>query len=84
MAYLVLMERASIGELTTTDAEDLTVTDRSAFRIAARMRSFRYAVRGIRAVFQSQRNAWIQRPQQPSSWLVRSWACRTSRPSCDQ
>jgi len=53
------MERPSLGELTTTDAEDLTVTDRSAFRIAARMRSSRYAVRGIRAVFQSQHNAWI-------------------------
>jgi len=35
------------------------VTDRSAFRIAARPRSFRYAIRGMRAVFQSQHNAWI-------------------------
>jgi len=41
------MERASIGELTTTDAEDLTVTDRSAFRIAARMRSFAFGFSGI-------------------------------------
>lgn len=43
-----------------TDGEERTVTDRSVFRIAARLRSFRYAVRGVRAVFQSQHNAWIQ------------------------
>jgi diacylglycerol kinase (ATP) len=48
MAYLVLME-----------SEELTVTDRPAFRITARMRSFRYAVRGLRAAFQSEHNAWI-------------------------
>jgi diacylglycerol kinase (ATP) len=42
-----------------TDGEERTVADRSAFRIAARMRSLRYAVRGVRAVFQSQHNAWI-------------------------
>jgi diacylglycerol kinase (ATP) len=42
-----------------TDGEERTVTDRSVFRVAARMRSFRYAVRGVRAVFQSQHNAWI-------------------------
>jgi diacylglycerol kinase (ATP) len=41
------------------ESEELTVTDRPAFRVAARMRSFRYAVRGVRAVFQSQHNAWI-------------------------
>lgn len=35
------------------------MTDQPAFNIAARMRSFRYAARGIRAVFQSQHNAWI-------------------------
>jgi diacylglycerol kinase (ATP) len=35
------------------------VTDRSGFRLAARMHSFRYAARGLRAVLQSQHNAWI-------------------------
>jgi len=47
MAYLVLMQRPTIGELTTTDAEGPTVTDRSAFRIAARMRSFAFGFSGI-------------------------------------
>jgi len=42
-----------------TDGEERTAADRSVFRIAARMRSFRYAARGLRAVFQSQPNAWI-------------------------
>jgi diacylglycerol kinase (ATP) len=49
MAYLVLME-----------SEELTVTDRPAFRIGARVRSLRYAVRGLRAAFRSEPNAWIQ------------------------
>ena len=35
------------------------MTDRSAFRLAARMHSFRYAARGLHAVLQSQHNAWI-------------------------
>jgi diacylglycerol kinase (ATP) len=35
------------------------VTDRPPFRLTTRMRSFRYAARGVRAVVQSQHNAWI-------------------------
>lgn len=35
------------------------MTDRSAFRVATRVRSFRFAARGIRAVIQSQHNARI-------------------------
>jgi diacylglycerol kinase (ATP) len=46
-------------EPTLKDAEERTVADRSAFRLATRMRSFRYAARGVRAVVQSQQNARI-------------------------
>ena len=35
------------------------MTDQPPFRLATRMRSFRYAARGVRVVVQSQHNAWI-------------------------
>jgi diacylglycerol kinase (ATP) len=35
------------------------VPERQPFRVSARLRSFRYALRGIAAVLQSQHNAWI-------------------------
>jgi diacylglycerol kinase (ATP) len=53
------MERPFHWDADLAPTEELTVTDRPAFQIAARMRSFRYAARGVWAVFQSQPNAWI-------------------------
>jgi diacylglycerol kinase (ATP) len=35
------------------------VTERPPFRVSARLRSFRYAFRGIAVVLHSQHNAWI-------------------------
>jgi diacylglycerol kinase (ATP) len=53
------MERPFHWDADVAPTEELTVTDRPAFQIAARMRSFRYAARGVGAVFQSQPNAWV-------------------------
>lgn len=59
MACLFLTQRFFSLEPIPTDGEERTVSDRSGFRVATRIRSFRFAARGIRAAIRSQHNAWI-------------------------